>query len=50
LDLKNAQKITQIFQLLKGEGKTVIVSTHDQDIRGLADLVYCIDDGRLVKG
>lgn len=50
LDRKNAQKITQIFQLLKGEGKTVIVSTHDQDIRGLADLVYCIDEGRLVKG
>lgn len=50
LDRKNAKKIAQIFQLLKGEGKTVIVSTHDQDIRGLADLVYCIDEGRLVKG
>ncbi|XHH09644.1 MAG: ABC transporter ATP-binding protein [Candidatus Bathyarchaeia archaeon] len=49
LDKKNGQKIIQIFQLLKDEGKTVIVSTHDQDIRGLADYVLCIDEGRLVK-
>ncbi len=49
LDRNNAQKIIQIFQLLKTEGKTVIVSTHDQNIRGLADVVYCIDEGRLVK-
>lgn len=49
LDRKNAQKILQIFQLLKGEGKTVIVSTHDQAIRNMADRVLCLDEGRLVK-
>ncbi|MGD6808422.1 MAG: ABC transporter ATP-binding protein [Candidatus Bathyarchaeia archaeon] len=49
LDRKNAQKIIQIFQLLKSEGKTVIVSTHDQDIRSLADMVLSIEEGRLVK-
>lgn len=49
LDRKNAQKILQIFQLLKGEGKTVIVSTHDQEIRAMADVVLCLEEGRLVK-
>ncbi len=49
LDRKNAQKIIQIFQLLKSEGKAVIVSTHDQDIRSLADMVLSIEEGRLVK-
>jgi putative ABC transport system ATP-binding protein len=50
LDLKNAQKILQIFQLLKSEGKTVIVSTHDPNIRAMADLVLCLENGRLVEG
>jgi putative ABC transport system ATP-binding protein len=49
LDRKNAQKIIQIFQLLKSQGKTVIVSTHDQDIRGLADFVLSIEEGRLIR-
>ncbi len=47
LDLKNAQKILQVFQLLKSNGKTVIVSTHDIAIRDLADQVLCLDDGKL---
>ena len=48
LDVKNAQKIVQVLQFLKSEGKTVIVSTHDLQIRELADLVFCLEDGRLV--
>jgi putative ABC transport system ATP-binding protein len=48
LDVKNAQNILQVLQLLKLEGKTVVVSTHDLQIRELADLVFCLDDGRLV--
>jgi putative ABC transport system ATP-binding protein len=48
LDVKNAQKILQVFQLLKHEGKTVIVSTHDLQIRELADQVFCLEDGKLV--
>jgi putative ABC transport system ATP-binding protein len=48
LDVKNAQKILQVLQLLKQEGKTVVVSTHDLQIRELADLVFCLDEGRLV--
>jgi len=48
LDAKNAQKIIQVLQLLKSEGKTVIVSTHDLEIRQLADQVLCLEDGKLV--
>jgi putative ABC transport system ATP-binding protein len=47
LDLNNALKIIQILQQLKKEGKTVIVSTHDQGIKQLADQVYYIENGVL---
>ncbi len=47
LDTKNAEKILQVLQLLKGKGKTVIVSTHDRQIRELADQVFYLKDGRL---
>ncbi len=47
LDTKNAEKILQVLQLLKGRGKTVIVSTHDLKIRSLADQVIYLKDGRL---
>jgi putative ABC transport system ATP-binding protein len=47
LDLKNAQKIIQVLQLLKERGKTVIVSTHDRGIIELADQVLCLEEGRL---
>jgi putative ABC transport system ATP-binding protein len=49
LDPKNGAKIIQIFQLLKSQSKTIIVSTHDQEIRRLADSVLCIDEGRLSR-
>lgn len=48
LDVKNAQKIIQVLQFLKSQGKTVVVSTHDLQIRELADMVFCLEDGRLV--
>jgi len=47
LDTKNADKILHVLQLLKGKGKTVIVSTHDRQIRDLADHVFYLKDGRL---
>ncbi len=47
LDTKNGQRIIQILQNLKVEGKTIIVSTHDQDIMPLADLKFYLEDGRL---
>ena len=47
LDTRNADKIFQILQMLKEKGKTVIVSTHDRQIRELADQVLYLKDGRL---
>jgi putative ABC transport system ATP-binding protein len=47
LDTKNADKILQVLHLLKGEGKTVIVSTHDRQIRELADQVFYLKNGKL---
>jgi putative ABC transport system ATP-binding protein len=49
LDSKNGQKIIQVLQLLKEKGKTIIVSTHDQEIRQLADMVVCLEDGKLAS-
>ncbi|MCW3996008.1 MAG: ABC transporter ATP-binding protein [Candidatus Bathyarchaeota archaeon] len=49
LDINNAQKITQVLQLLKDQGKTVIVSTHDPEIRRLADQVFILDEGKLAS-
>ena len=48
LDVKNAQKIFEMLQLLKHQGKNVIVSTHDLQIQALADQVFCLDEGKLV--
>jgi putative ABC transport system ATP-binding protein len=47
LDDKNGQKIVQVLQLLKEKGKTVIVATHDAQIKQLADQVLCLEEGKL---
>lgn len=49
LDDKNAQKIVQVLQLLKEKGKTVIVATHDAQIKQLADQVLCLEEGILAS-
>ena len=49
LDQKNGQKIIQILKTLKTNGKTVIVSTHDPEIRRLADKVLCFEEGQLAE-
>jgi len=47
LDDKNGQKIVQVLRLLKEKGKTVVVATHDVQIKQLADQVLCLEDGKL---
>jgi putative ABC transport system ATP-binding protein len=49
LDDKNAQKIVQVLQLLKEKGKTVIVATHDSQIKQLADQVLWLEEGVLAS-
>jgi putative ABC transport system ATP-binding protein len=47
LDTKNGHRIIQILQDLKQRGKTIIVSTHDTEIMPLADLKFCLEEGKL---
>jgi putative ABC transport system ATP-binding protein len=49
LDTKNGQKITRMLRMLKANGKTVMVATHDPEIMQLADWTACLDDGRLAR-
>jgi len=49
LDAETGRKIIEILQLLKAEGKTVIVSTHDARIMQLADQKLLLKDGRLAN-
>jgi len=49
LDTKTSLKIVQILQKLKGDGKTVIVVTHDDRITQLADQRLHLEDGKLVS-
>ena len=34
-------------KIIKEEGTTVIMTTHDQSMMELADYVYSLDDGRI---
>jgi putative ABC transport system ATP-binding protein len=49
LDAENGQKITQVLRMLKANGKTVIVATHDAELIRLADWAACLEDGRLAS-
>jgi putative ABC transport system ATP-binding protein len=49
LDVKNTEIILQVLQLLKKRGKTIIVSTHDLQIRSLADQIIFLKDGELAS-
>lgn len=47
LDTRNVQKITDILQMLKSKGKTVIVATHDSEVTRLADKLLRLEEGKL---
>jgi len=49
LDTKTSLKIVQILQKLKGDKKTIVVATHDDQILRLADQKLCLEDGKLVS-
>ncbi len=47
LDSNSTREIMQILRELHGEGRTVILITHDNEIAGQADRVIKIRDGRV---
>lgn len=48
LDRRTANAILEIFSGLAGEGKTVLLATHDPNIRHRVDRTVELDDGRIV--
>lgn len=49
LDKANKIKILSIFKSIAKDGKCVIIVTHDDDVLKIADFVYNIKDGKLLK-
>jgi putative ABC transport system ATP-binding protein len=49
VDDESAKSITDFFMKLRGEGKTVLISTHVSNLAKLADRTYLIRDGRIVS-
>lgn len=48
LDAQTSLKIIQLLQKLKGDGKTVVLTTHDERIFPLAYQKLSLEDGKLV--
>ncbi|HBV81225.1 MAG TPA: macrolide ABC transporter ATP-binding protein, partial [Lachnospiraceae bacterium] len=49
LDSNSTKEILQILRELHGEGRTVILITHDNEIAEQADRVIKIRDGKIVS-
>lgn len=48
LDAENFQLVVDLLQRLKENGKVILVATHDDRLKILADKVYQVENGRLV--
>jgi putative ABC transport system ATP-binding protein len=49
VDEVSAKTITDFFEKLKDEGKTILISTHAANLAKLADKTYAITDGRIIN-
>jgi putative ABC transport system ATP-binding protein len=49
VDEASAKTITDFFEKLKAEGKTILISTHAANLAKLADKTYVITDGKIVN-
>ncbi|MBO4997681.1 MAG: ABC transporter ATP-binding protein [Lachnospira sp.] len=47
LDSKTSEDIMKVFQMLNGEGKTIVMVTHDSNIASYAHSIIRIKDGRI---
>ena len=48
VDEASAKTITDFFQKLRDEGKTILISTHASNLAKLADKTYVISEGKVV--
>lgn len=46
LDSDNANVIMKLFKMMRDEGKTILIVTHDKDIAAAGDVRFEIKDGR----
>ena len=49
VDEASAKTITDFFEKLRDEGKTILISTHVSNLAKLADKTYVMKDGKIVK-
>ena len=49
LDKKTALKVIEILENIKAEGKTIVITTHDDKLSKLADRSLYLDKGRLIE-
>ena len=49
VDEASARTITDFFEQLKEEGKTILISTHAANLAKLADKTYVMNDGKIVN-
>lgn len=50
LDSKTARSILDILVALHGNGRTVVLVTHDRDVAAVADRIMHVRDGRILDG
>jgi putative ABC transport system ATP-binding protein len=50
LDKKTGEKIIQLLQRLKEDGRTLVVVSHDARIVNLADKKFHLEQGKLLSG
>lgn len=49
LDSKTSLEVVKMFrELVDNEGLTIVMTTHDVNIMGAADVIYTLEDGRVV--
>lgn len=49
LDLKTGNVLVNLLKKLKGEGKTILVATHDDRISALADQKVRLEEGKVIR-
>ena len=49
MDQASAKTITDFFEKLRDEGKTILISTHAANLAKLADKTYEMKDGKIAK-